>query len=105
VLVKKVSGARFLRVQMRCDILETCGGEKIFQHLRSRRKRLRTRQINAATRCATQPNPKKIRSQFFHAEAHISTQSPQPFEDTRLSQPHEDQERRCGSFQKAREGP
>jgi len=51
-------------------------------------------------------NPiQKFRSYRFHAETHISTQPPQPFEDARFSQPHEDEERRCGLVAAAREGP
>ena len=58
-------------------------------------------------RCDAQdePNPKKSGVRFFHAEAHISTESPQPFEDARLPHPHEDEERGRGAVEEAREGP
>jgi hypothetical protein len=47
----------------------------------------------------------RIQERRFHAEAHISTQPTQPFEDARLSQPHEDQKRRSGFVAAARQGP
>ena len=49
--------------------------------------------------------PSNFRSHDFHAEAHISAESPQPFEDTRLPQPYEDEERRRSAVAQAREGP
>ncbi len=48
---------------------------------------------------------KAFQEQDFHAEAHISAESPQPFEDTRLPQPYEDEERRRSAVAEAREGP
>jgi ribonuclease P protein component len=51
-------------------------------------------------------NPiQKFRSHRFHAETHISTQPPQPLQDARLSQPHENQERGRGPVTAARQGP
>jgi ribonuclease P protein component len=63
--------------------------------------------LNQATKRqrAGRPNPKHFRSQIFHAEAHISAQSPQPFEDTRLPQPYEDEERRRSAVAEARQRP
>jgi hypothetical protein len=54
---------------------------------------------------ASRFNPTKFRSQVFHAQAHISAQSPKPFKNPRLPQPHEDKKRRCGSVAQARQGP
>ncbi len=42
---------------------------------------------------------------MFHAEAHISAQSPQPVKNARLPQPHENEERRRGAVAQARQGP
>jgi hypothetical protein len=47
---------------------------------------------------------KKFRSYRFHAETHISAEPAQPIEDARLSQPHEDQERRGGVVASTGEG-
>jgi hypothetical protein len=52
-----------------------------------------------------QPKLTKIRSQFSYAQAYFSTEPPQPLEDARLSQPHEDEERRRCAFAQAGEGP
>jgi ribonuclease P protein component len=40
----------------------------------------------------------------FHAEAHISTQPPPPFQDARVSHPYEDEERSGRSFAPPRQG-
>ena len=48
---------------------------------------------------------KKSLGAQFHAEAHISTESPQPLEDPRVSQPHEDQERSSRIVTSPRPGP
>jgi hypothetical protein len=59
----------------------------------------------APQRACRRIRSKKFRSHGFHAETYFSAQSPQPFEDARLSQPHEDEERRSGIVAAARQGP
>src|SRR5271155_1637801 len=49
--------------------------------------------------------PQRVsRGAHFHAEAHISTQPPSPFQDPRLSCPHENQERGRGIVPPSRQG-
>src|SRR5262249_7609685 len=56
--------------------------------------------------CRRHPfSSKKFLGAHFHAEAHISTESPPPLEDPRVSQPHENEERSCSSFAPSCQGP
>lgn len=103
MVVKNAHAPRFLRPAKRCDILEACRDEaSVSVFARSMRAVARLNQATKRQR-ASRPNPKHFRSQIFHAEAHISAQSPQPFEDTRLPQPYEDEERRRSAVAEARQ--
>ncbi len=105
MLVKKVREPRFLRAQMRWDILDSCRDEAFSLQLRGQSEPLRVGRISEATRCASSRNRKRSGEKFFHAQAYFSTQSPQPLEDARLPQPHEDQERRRGALAQACQRP
>jgi ribonuclease P protein component len=105
-VVKIVRGAVFLRLDGRWDILNSCRPKACCVQLRGAGIRSRCQRLvnTAAARTLLDPTI-KFQEFRFHAETHISTQSAQPLQDARLSQPHEDQERRSRPVAPARPWP